>query len=1257
MALQYEASFHHENGEFFLTWTMPDGSQDTTPLNQGEITRIDELCEHIHWPLVEKLSQDVGDHLFTFLNGNEILSHALQEADARGELLHLSIRSETFSDIPFELLHQKEFLVPLRIHMFRRVSDWGWKRKIKPQNRPLRILVMACSPEGISSIEFEREEDTIFEITKTLPVDIDVEDTGSLEGLTKCLSQNEYDIIHLSGHADIDEGEPFFWMEDEEGGPAKVSSTMLWESLNQSLTLPRLIFLSACRTGQAPPQAAASFAHYLVLKHSSLVLGWGRPVSDSSAIMAAETLYFELSRGRSIADAVFSTRNELFNHSCRDWSLLRLFSDGTPLDVPLVQKGQKRKVRQRDIQYTYLENSQIKVLKKGFVGRRRQIQRAIKSLREDETKVGLLIHGTGGLGKSCLAGKLCERFDNHALIIVHGKLDTITFFEALKAGFILAEDRKGLKILKEKEEVPDKIMRICSSSFQEKNYLILLDDFEKNLENIGEGTPVVSQEAALILKSLLKYLPYAAKMSQVLITSRYSFSLGDGRDLMGEKLESIGLTSFQGADEKKKISTLYQIASYPDTEMRQKLIVTGGGNPRLMEALDSLLKVEKNLDLKSLLKEAQGKQEEFVQGLVLREIVKRQKEEFKKVLHCCAAYGLPVLKKGIERVCSEVLNWEYFLGLGVQLGLVEEDVRKDNTFYWVTPLLREELFHDLDEGERRRCHRTAVEYYRNILSGEGYDPLCAFELIEHALQCEMHEIAVEEGGKLLQYLKESLAYKKALSEGEHILSELPEPKRDGNLAHIFFEFGEVHDAVGHSRKAVEYFEKALSICREVYGERHSKVATVLNSLGDAWRTLGYPRKAIEYYEQALEIDREVYGEKHKDVAQYLTNLGSAWGALGDYKKAIDYCEKALLIMREMYGETHQTMATIFNSLGIIWRILGNPEKAIDYYEKAISIDREVYGERHPKVATRLNNLGVAWRSLGYPRKAVEYHEQALSIRREVYGERHPKIALTNSSLGITWRVLGNPKKALEYYEKALSIDREMYGERHPSVARDLHNVGCTWRVLGDPKKALRYCEEALSIVREVYGERHPTVATVLNSLGLAWGRLGDQKKALEYYEKALFMDREVYGERHPSVAGDLRNIGSAWRTLGDSKKTIEYCEKALSIIGEMYGERHPRVATTLTSLGLAWGLLGDPKKALEHFEQALAIDKEIYGERHTSVARDLKNMGSVWRTLGDPKKAINYLEQAYDMFKEFLGDENYRTEEVKKQLDSLIAQK
>ncbi|MGC1122969.1 MAG: tetratricopeptide repeat protein, partial [Candidatus Methanofastidiosia archaeon] len=872
MAVHFYARFEKKSGSILLTRTFNE--EETEDVTE-DIARLKDMYVVKDWrdPII---SIKVGKALFSLLNGEtNIFERALQEADNHGEPLQLLIQGEEcVPNVPFELVYHSQFLACSKVHIIHHVSDYGCKREVNPEDRPLRILFMACSAERVEPVlDYEKEEETILEVTEKFPVEIDVEDTGSLQGLAESLKPKKYDIVHLSGHANIKEGSPVFVMEDEEGYPVYVTPDQLQEVIE--LNPPRLVFLSGCRTGESPHhEAALSFAHQLVKEHSSTVLGWGLPVSDPGATRAAEILYFELGRGESLLKAVLSTRQELVK-KFPDWPLLRLFSDGTPLDPPLVTPGQVVTVKARDIQYAYLKNKQVRVLKKGFIGRRRQIQRGIRTLKDDEEKVGLLLHGTGGLGKSCLAGKFCDRFKDHTLIVLHGKISEASLLEAVKDALIQAGDEKGLTVLQEQVEMPERLRMLCLSSFQRGKCLIMLDDFEKNLTGYEEGTPVLTEEVIPLLKVLLQYLPLTVKRTHLIITSRYTFPLSDeGRDIVKERLECIGLTSFRGADERKKVYELKNIWKYPDVKTQQELIKAGRGNPRLMEDLDTLVRLD--IDVAELLQTVQGKQEEFIQQLVLRKIFHSQSKEFQKVIKGVSVYRIPVMKEGLALACTGISTWESQVERGVQLGLLEKDKRKVS-FYWVTPLLREELFEDLDETEKKMYDEAACTYYQSILS-TSFVPEYAYELIDHGLQCGMTGPVFSEGARLLQYLRENLLYRSALREGIHILSNVSDLEEDENLSRFFFEFGWILDDVGEARKAIDYYEKALKIDLAIYGENHPDVARDYNNLGLAWYALGDSRKAIDYYEKALKIDVGIYGENHPDVARDYNNLGLAWYA-------------------------------------------------------------------------------------------------------------------------------------------------------------------------------------------------------------------------------------------------------------------------------------------------------------------------------------------------------------------------------------------
>ena len=191
------------------------------------------------------------------------------------------------------------------------------------------------------------------------------------------------------------------------------------------------------------------------------------------------------------------------------------------------------------------------------------------------------------------------------------------------------------------------------------------------------------------------------------------------------------------------------------------------------------------------------------------------------------------------------------------------------------------------------------------------------------------------------------------------------------------------------------------------------VGGALSELGSIHLLLAEPRKAIEYYEQALKISREI-GDRRGEGAD-LGNLGLAYSHLGESRKAIEYYEQALMILRKRRDRRGE--GADLGNLGLAYSHLGEPRKAIEYYEQALKISREI-GDRRGE-GNHLGNLGLAYSDLGEPRKAIEYYEQALKISREIGDRRGEGADLGN--LGIAFYGLGRRQEAIKCMEDAVKI--------------------------------------------------------------------------------------------------------------------------------------------------------------------------------------------------------------------------------------------
>ncbi|MCP4215940.1 MAG: CHAT domain-containing protein, partial [bacterium] len=489
-------------------------------------------------------AKKTGTALFHFLDGKGgHFKNALAKAASKKTPLHLGISTCPEShDWPLELVaYKKNFLLRNTCRLVRKISGPDETDAIiltpdisTPAKRPLKLLFMAGSPMDMDPLlNFEAEEEAIFNITGDKAVELEVEDSGTLEGLAERLKHERFDVVHLSGHADVSpDGLPYFILEDETGRRRDVGCEELW---HEALVYnpPHLLFLSGCRTGDTGETGVASFGRLMVEDFSvPAVLGWGRSVQDEQATPAAESIYSQLSRGGTLAEAVHLARLEAMKRdkgqADQAWHLLRLFCKGNG-NMALVKKNQKATRTPRKLTHTYLKNSRVKILEEGFVGRRRELQQCVRTLKEKNGKIGVLLQGTAGLGKSCLAGKICQRFATYQPVIIHGILNDAALQTAMETAFTSAGE--ALEIIRERLPMTEKLETLGAVSFNNKKILFVLNDSETNLERkktTGAGkTPVppygVKTAAADLLTVLLS--PEAFGRMRMIVTCRYDFSL------------------------------------------------------------------------------------------------------------------------------------------------------------------------------------------------------------------------------------------------------------------------------------------------------------------------------------------------------------------------------------------------------------------------------------------------------------------------------------------------------------------------------------------------------------------------------------------------------------------------------------------------------------------------------------------------------------------------------------------------------------
>ncbi|MEU3454932.1 CHAT domain-containing protein [Micromonospora sp. NPDC006766] len=575
---------------------------------------------------------------------------------------------------------------------------------VKPANRPLRVLFMATSPEGVEPVlSYEAEEAAILAATSRTGTDLVVEESGTLDGLrflSRDYGAGYFDVLHLSGHATINgNGQAVFLVENEFGGRAYATADQIAQAMPGHW--PRLVFVSGCLTGNAPNAGAfPSMSESLVRAGAPAVLGWALPVGDVSATEFAAELYRSLADGQPLDRAIVEARQHLYTHKRGNWHLARVYADRSPLApmvTPLHTKGRARiQIRPADREFLDPQTQLSRVAARAaFVGRRRVIQRCLRTLKQPCGSEGaaeaLVLHGMGGLGKSSLASRLLERMPTHQRAVWYGRVDLTKFRElTTKVDFPTMEQQIEAAKLLDNDQAP-LLVRLrhllhVDGPLGQTPCLFVFDDFEDGNLDERDGSHVLAAEMADILPALLEAIRDTGSPSRVIITSRYRFPAPTATTIVVESLETLTDT-----EQAKKLANLPNLrpGSSIDPKIRQRAINAAAGNPRLLDWLD-LIVADPRLDIDGLITAIENEADRFRRETILaKNLLSSQTPELQKMLAKVNVIELPVPADTVRAVHDHP-DVTIHIERAVQLGLIEEgtDPETRQPRYYVSNVLR-----------------------------------------------------------------------------------------------------------------------------------------------------------------------------------------------------------------------------------------------------------------------------------------------------------------------------------------------------------------------------------------------------------------------------------------------------------------------------------------------------------------------------------------------------------------------------------------
>ena len=204
----------------------------------------------------------------------------------------------------------------------------------------------------------------------------------------------------------------------------------------------------------------------------------------------------------------------------------------------------------------------------------------------------------------------------------------------------------------------------------------------------------------------------------------------------------------------------------------------------------------------------------------------------------------------------------------------------------------DKLISDMAERYSTLDYDQMDEFYRQV---SYYIEQCEFVKADSLLKTRgnihVQLEAAKQQGKAIQQEEEMLQQAKMVH--QHDIDEL------AKRCYSYFE----NFKIQHQNDSAAYYLEQRMQLDTTNVEWLDEYADFLK------KYLAQYNRALEYYQQAFVIKKQIFGDSHPDVAISYNNIGRIYDAQGDYVRALEYHQQSLAIKIQMYGDSNPDVAT------------------------------------------------------------------------------------------------------------------------------------------------------------------------------------------------------------------------------------------------------------------------------------------------------------------------------------------------------------
>jgi serine/threonine-protein kinase len=432
---------------------------------------------------------------------------------------------------------------------------------------------------------------------------------------------------------------------------------------------------------------------------------------------------------------------------------------------------------------------------------------------------------------------------------------------------------------------------------------------------------------------------------------------------------------------------------------------------------------------------------------------------------------------------------------------------------------------------------------------------------------------------------------------------------------------------GHDVTVVELLNKAEARIADRFSDRPEIRATLRQVLGQTYASLGLTREALDQFQRAYGIRRELLGPDHRDTLQSMVGMGSALDEVGHLDDAEALLSDAVRRCQRYFGDEDPLTLKAQAAWGETLQTLGRYDEAEPLLRQTLEIQNRVLPDGDEQVLTTMSSLAVCLRVQRRMTDAEIVAKDFLDLARRVKGPAHPATMSAMNGLGLL--LFDNQK-----WDDALAVNKELLITAQRALPPDhwhtslFHgNLGdCLVKVGREPEAEehllASYSYEGL---RNSLGEEQNLTERRLDRLYRFYYRTGRLEEADRLHRAAVFTRLRVAGAgESASVLRSLDEFVEFAQSHGTFqgnerfyRDLIEYAESSLP-------PDHPHRAQYLGNLG--WVLL--QKERYEQAEPLLLASyeerKETQGMAHGDVHWLLQALIDLYSKTERPEEVARY---------------------------------